>query len=228
MEHISQTLASMALATPELLRNTLASGASATNRQPISLRPETVAKFFDDFDAHGEPALERMRLAAIAFVAAMCSADTPAHWLVLLGPSGTGKTMIARAINRVFQKFIEGALDEIRNMKGGMWRRAGGFLSWPKCMDWMMESDFGFMRQACDDWFLVLDDIGAEHTRLRDLSASKLFAICNAREHKFTVVTANLGLDEIGEKLDARIASRLIRHGAHVIDTTGTPDFNTR
>lgn len=170
-----------------------------------------------------------MRREVLRFSEAMCSSDQPAYWLSLLGTSGTGKTMLAKGLARLFLRHLDGFPDEHRNKRAiDVFLRSGGLLSWPACIDRMLEGDFGFMRQACEDWFVVLDDIGAEHERLRDLSAAKLFAILNARQHKFTVLTANLSAESIADKLDTRIASRLLRHGGVVVDTTGTRDHALR
>lgn len=137
--------------------------------------------------------------------------------------------MLAKGIVRLFRRhMLDRLLDENQSGPGRRFLRNGGVLEWPKMIDRMMEGDFGFMRQAGDDWLLALDDIGAEHEKLRELSASKLFAILNARQFKFTVLTANLGIEEIADKLDPRIASRLLRHGGVVIDTTGIEDWNMR
>lgn len=170
----------------------------------------------------------RMREEARRFALAMCSGSSPCYWLSLVGSSGTGKTMLARMITRVFSKFCLGLKDEHRGTSGDYYTRHGGFLSWTSCMEHMLEGDFGFTRQCNDDWFLVLDDIGAENQKLRELSVSKLFTILNNRQHKFTVLTCNYGLAEIAERMDPRIASRLLRHGGTVIDSTGVQDFNLR
>ncbi len=59
----------------------------------------------------------------------------------------------------------------------------------------------------CD--FLILDDLGAEKTT--DYALSALYIIIDNRinELKRTIVTTNLSLPELEEKMDARIASRL-------------------
>lgn len=198
-------------------------------REQRRVSVEAVADCFKGFETYGEPRLERMLRESARFASAMSSADHPAYWLSLLGPSGTGKSMLAKGLSKLFSRHLDDLPDEILNSRKIDRRlRAGGFLSWPKCIDCMLAGDFGFMRQACEDWFLVLDDVGAEHERLRDLSAAKLFAILNARQYRFTVLTANLGIEEIAEKLDTRISSRLLRHGGTVIDTTGTSDHALR
>lgn len=131
-------------------------------------------------------------------------------------------------ITSVFLRYIEGLKDETKGNPGDRYSRMGGFMSWPLCVERMLEGDFGFARQCKEDWFLVLDDVGAENEKIRELSTSKLFAILSARQHKFTVLTCNYSLPEIARRMDPRIASRLIRHGGMVVDSTGTPDFNLR
>lgn len=170
----------------------------------------------------------RMREESLRFAFAMCSGSTPCYWLSLVGSSGTGKTMLARILTKVFHKFCRGLRDEQRGAPGDMYLRHGGFLSWTSCVEHMLEGDFGFSRQCNDDWFLVLDDVGAENEKLRELCTSKLFTILNNRQRKFTILTCNYGLSEIAERMDPRIASRLLRHGGVVVDSTGTQDFNLR
>ncbi len=91
----------------------------------------------------------------------------------------------------------------------------------------MIEGDYTGIRDLQGDWFVCLDDIGAEYSRQRELSSSKLYEILNAREGLFTIVTANMTLQQINEHMDARIASRLLRHGAVVVDVTAK-DYNLR
>jgi DNA replication protein DnaC len=156
----------------------------------------------------------------------MGSGTHPAYWLSIVGSSGTGKTMLARMITNVFLRYIEGLRDENRGTPGDRYSRMGGFISWSHCVERMLEGDYGFTRQCKEDWFLALDDVGAENEKLRELGTSKLFAILNERQHKFTVLTCNYGLAEIAQRMDPRIASRLIRHGGVVVDSTGVKDYS--
>ena len=160
------------------------------------------------------------------FVFSMGSGNVPAYWLSLVGSSGTGKTMLARMVTNIFLRYIEGLRDENRGNSGDRFSRMGGMMSWPHCVERMLEGDFGFTRQCKDDWFLALDDVGAENEKLRELGTSKLFSILNERQHKFTLLTCNYGLSEIAQRMDPRIASRLIRHGGVIVDSTGVSDFN--
>jgi DNA replication protein DnaC len=56
---------------------------------------------------------------------------------------------------------------------------------------------------------LVLDDLGAE--KVTDFSITTLYLIIDRRNRDLrpTIVTTNLSLQEIGEKIDGRISSRL-------------------
>ena len=59
------------------------------------------------------------------------------------------------------------------------------------------------------------------------MTTKKLYNLLNAREGKFTVITANLTLEDFNQQMDARIASRLIRNGSVVVDVIAE-DFNMR
>lgn len=181
----------------------------------------------EEFLTLGDPTLDRMRRAAVTFCEDMKRGERP-YWLTFSGPSGTGKTMLARGITRYFRTKLEGQVDERLSSETERYTRRGGMLEWVRCMDLMVAGrDFGFMPQAREDWFLCLDDIAAEHSSHRELSASKLYDILSARSGKWTVVTSNLFLPEINDRLDARISSRLLRAGAVVIENK-LPDFNLR
>lgn len=214
----------LGLPTKDSQANTAASGKI---RRACDVSAKDLADVTRDFALH-HVKLRKLEQEAARFCAAMAGSETPGYWLSLLGPSGTGKTMIAKRILRFFRAHIEGAIDENRGRPGvDSFRRTGGLLEWPRMVERMTEGDFGFTRQAMDDWLVCIDDIGSEYGKLRDLAIAKLFAILNARQGKFTILTANLGVEQIGE-LDTRIASRLLRHGGVVIDTTGVPDFALR
>lgn len=180
---------------------------------------------FADFQTLNDPVLDRMREAAARFCIGMYE-DRPPYWLSLIGRSGTGKTMLAQRILRFFRAVLDGTR---RHDKGAAVVAYKGckLVSWGTCMGWMLEGDFGFVRDLQDHWLLVIDDIGAEHGKNRELSASKLYELLCARQGKWTVITANLSTEQIGALLDARIASRLLRDGSRVIEAD-TTDYNMR
>lgn len=196
-------------------------------RSGLADAPAKIEAAFLDFKTCGDPALIESLSAAVAFCAAMASKNAPAYWLSLLGPSGTGKTMLARRCSGFFRNHLDGFLDERFNPEKERVFRKGGLKAWSSVVADMVEGDFTGIRNLRDDWFVCLDDIGSEHGKNRELSTSKLYEILNARERRFTIVTANFDLEEINKRLDARIASRLLRHGNVVVDVN-TIDFNLR
>ena len=82
------------------------------------------------------------------------------------------------------------------------------------------------MHAVCDDWFVALDDIGAE--RASDFSVSKLDQIIDARLGKWTVITCNFTREQIAEHMDVRIASRLGRGNNVIVDNINVLDYSTR
>lgn len=167
-----------------------------------------------------------MLAASLRFCTAMTS-EPAGHWLTLAGNSGAGKTMLARRVKRFYDQCLSTYRDEAT---GANLARRQIFANWGTCLSWMLEHDYSFIPDFKRADFLVLDDIGAEYTRMRELSASKLYEILGAREGKWTVITANLSAADIGDKLDVRIASRLLRSGSVVVDVSKleVPDFNLR
>src|SRR5207249_9290109 len=92
--------------------------------------------------------------------------------------------------------------------------RRGGFIGWRKVIDHLRDCDYGIIDVVCNDWFVALDDIGAE--RASGFSVSKLDQIIDARLGKWTVITYNFSSEEIAEHIYVRIASRLARGTNHM------------
>ncbi len=163
-----------------------------------------------------------MKSAAIAFASDMLERTTP-RWLSLLGTPGTGKTMLARIITQVFNRRLRGEID-LENERR-ISRYHGEFVTWNTVANRVREGEYRRFDDLCSYQFVALDDIGTEH--LTDFVRAKLYEFLNRSEGNWRVITANLTLEEIGERLDDRIASRMLRHGSTVIEVDA-PDFAVR
>jgi len=158
------------------------------------------------------------------FITEMKAGSTP-RFLSLLGTSGAGKTMLAK---RVWCWFEAWGKFYTEPACGANCVRSGQFCNWRQFVEQCLGSgDFSRTLDLCEDWFVVLDDIGAK----RDKSGAwldKLDTILAHRsERSWTLITANLSLQEISNQLDTRIASRLLRGGSVVVEVD-VPDYSVR
>jgi DNA replication protein DnaC len=82
------------------------------------------------------------------------------------------------------------------------------------------QSDSDIIQIYSECWYLVLDDLGAEKTT--DFVKSVLYQIIDYRYNwmKNTIITSNLSLDELAQRFDDRVASRIAGMGK-VIEITG-------
>lgn len=230
MEHISQAL-------PRAMSDIMPTSATQTAqnvRHKAKAQDLEIDATFEGFKTFKNDSLVEALDEAKRFCLEMASGNKPARWLVFLGPSGTGKTMLAKKCVKFFRDHLDGYRDETspgfhmqRNLATEITYRRGGFKAWSSVMTDILEGDFSGLRNLAEDWLVCLDDIGAEYERNRELSVSKLYEVLNRRDRKFTIITANLSLEDINKKMDARIASRLLRHGNIVVDVLA-PDFNLR
>lgn len=176
----------------------------------------------------GEPVVRRkcegMVDAMARFILDIKSGSAP-RTLSLLGTTGVGKTMLAKRIWRWFDAVGKWYVEPVR---GAMCVRTGQFCDWRKFIeDCLAEGDFSRSLDLCEDWFVVLDDIGSKRDK-SGFGVDKLDTILARRCGRlWTVVTANLSVEEISDQLDARIASRLLRHGSTVVEVD-MPDYNVR
>lgn len=179
-----------------------------------------------DFQTFGDETLQKARRNAGRFaeMVGTYSWEKPVSvpfWLVLTGPSGRGKTSLAK---RLFQWFQA-------NLTGKQYIRAGAvcyptarFELWQNVIDRLRAGMNNAMDALIAADFAVIDDIGAEYST--EFSTEKLAFVLERRQRKWTVVTSNLSLKEWADR-EPRISSRLIRNSSIVVNIQAQ-DFSTR
>ncbi len=134
--------------------------------------------------------------------------------LYLWGGVGSGKTHVVVALMRglilkgktnQFFKNVPDLLSDIRNSF-----REGA-----------AENDSDIINRYSQFQYLVLDDLGAE--KESEYSMTALYMILNHRyeNNKITIITSNMAIVEIGDKIGERISSRIDAFGKGVWHLTG-------
>jgi hypothetical protein len=152
------------------------------------------------------------------------------YWLTFSGVPGCGKTMLSRQI------YEQGRLSNPGNVE--LWQPGSGVMTEdmrrPACV-WMTEEgfarklrggDYDLPRSLLPDWLVVLDDLGTARDNTAFI-ADALFNLCNHRAGKWTVFSTNLKLSEIQQRIDPRVASRLIRDENQFVQISA-PDYALR
>lgn len=196
--------------------------APATKAKPPSMTFEQF-KQIANFQTLGDPELTVI-LEETAKFACEVNNGKP-RWLTLVGESGTGKTHLAKAVMRSFNKITKHDLyyDKDKNFIGG---NRGQFVSWRELCAVARGGEWGWIEDLCEDDLVILDDIGSEYDKNGFIS-SMLDRLLNARMRKWTMLTCNLALDQIADRMDVRIASRMIRPPNKVAETKAK-DFALR
>jgi DNA replication protein DnaC len=189
------------------------------------------------FQTLGDPDLVAMKAAALDFCADI-QARKPARWLTLVGPSGTGKSMLAYLITRFVAE--QACWFKIQGPGGDVpMKHQHYFASWPVMTEEVKDGDFGTVKLLCESeekwngkrgatyWFAVIDDIGQIEDASKPYLLSSLARIAEGRMGEWTVWTSNRSLAQIADTLNERIASRMIR-GKNVVVENRCPDFNLR
>jgi len=163
-----------------------------------------------------DPQIACMVTTAGAYAKAIRDSN-PAHWMVVLGKTGNGKTHVCDRIWKWASKWAP-----INNIN---LRYHPQKIFWPDFVDQLRDGNAFDRYNDMKHWpFLYLDDVWAH--RASDFSEEKLNTLLGCRAGKWTMITANSTMQAIAGR-DVRIASRFLRDGCKLIDIR-TTDYNRR
>jgi len=175
--------------------------------QPDLGNMPTLAKSLADYDGNFHADCAKAKRETMQFMHNVKNGS--GQWLTLLGGSGVGKTFLARLVRNWSQtEGIHGAM----------------FIRWITVCDYMRKGDFGVLDAMAECSLLIVDDIGADYETA--LSKAKIYVLAERRFNKPTLFTSNLTLDQIGDQIDVRVASRLVRDNNRVVTFSDCPDWS--
>ena len=145
------------------------------------------------------------------------AAERPAYWLTFFGRAGTGKTFLARQILEESRKFNPGrhslwvppgnpvgTLQESQRRPYCIWIDATRF------SERLKGGEYNLPESYATDWCVVFDDLGASRDKT-DYVPEAIYRFAASRLGKWTVWTTNLTPDEVANRLDQWLTSRLFR-----------------
>ena len=173
------------------------------------------------FKTHNDPVLENMKEEATLFIREMEDLKNKPRWLTFYGGSGTGKSYLSKLMYDRFHSHLYKIYDEDQYPIF----REGRF--YPSYMIANMAREQADMNEpSCFD-LVVIDDLGAEYVADSGFITAKWIELFDRRMGKWTIINTNMSLDEIAEKYDRRISSRMIRDGNVAVDCS-TMDYSLR
>lgn len=104
--------------------------------------------------------------------------------------------------------------------------REGYFAHWPTIRRQLAAQNWSLVDSLIQKHFLVLDEI-KESGEKTDVFRDALADIISCRMGKWTILTCNLNLEQIGAQIDPRVSSRMIRDGNRCVHFN-CPDYSTR
>lgn len=197
----------------------------AAGFRPTVLPPVDVVKWaaWFKFDLRRGSKDENTMRGLVTACARFCIAmknGAPPYWLSLLGTSGAGKTFLAKRImrwHRAVGHFRDSVDDKgPKGFKEVVYARE--WCWWPQLAGLLKGNDgYGQLRDVESSGFAVFDEIGAELDKSGHVTNCLANALC-ARVGKWTLITSNKPLGQIGREIDTRVASRMVRDGSEVVD----------
>ena len=129
--------------------------------------------------------------------------------LLLIGPTGTGKTHVSTAIAKVvIEKGYDVIYDSIQNIMNDYEN--------DKFKSDYGQKDFHIEKYTeCD--LLIIDDLGTEFSTPFTLSC--IYNLLNTRQNRGlpTIISTNLSADELAKKYEDRIYSRIIGRDSKIL-----------
>lgn len=167
------------------------------------------------------PDLKDVFPSAVQFASDVLSRAEP-YWLTILGPSGIGKTFMLGQVFRFLRRYE--AAWKIRTSTGTRLPS----MAWLKPADDL--TDYAAPRDYSHRDLCYIEDIGAGSGLDKgsgSVLAGRIAELLQLRTGKWTLIDANLSREEIANKIDPRIASRLKRDGSVLLQIPDSvPDFN--
>jgi hypothetical protein len=151
---------------------------------------------------------------------------TNGTWLVLDGPTGTGKTTVGRWCSRVFNAYSVDAF--YAGSWGNSHKPSAGVLSWSQCcIDLERNGSQYKIDEAMGREVLVIDDVGSESDRFRSGSSkAQLRDLLEDCRNKWLLISMNIEKKDWLDVFGARVADRL--DAAKIFSTTGIPSYRSK
>jgi len=156
-------------------------------------------------------------------------------WLLLEGPTGTGKTHCGRFCARVFNDWVWDAILSRKPNGAPCTAWGGGFKPRAEVLNWsrfciQAEADEGAqwrLDEVLENDLIVLDDVGAEADRFRSgANKAQLRDFLESCRNKWLLISTNIRKPEWLDAFGARVADRL--DSARRFDTTGIPSYRAK
>lgn len=174
------------------------------------------------FNTLDSPELTAMLDEARRFIWSMYTRACEPYWLTLLGRSGIGKTHLAMKTQSWYNRVGRFYKDKYH---GVVMQHDGMYADWRSVVDLLREGRHDMTSTLYEAWFAVIDDIGSEYDP-SGFAADRLSHVLNKRVGKWTIITGNLDVRQISERIDPRVASRLLRGGNTVVSVKDCKDYS--